>query len=178
MATLDTFQGSLYDLNAHYAKRLTSLVAEDGTIARQIPFFSLFKAAGLPSSQVPLDVVVTSTSPFAATATLREPTDQLFYASSFSIAANCLTSAALLKVGVQSLQQQVGWWDWHREEGVSNWCRGGFFQLVVDIAANMPRYFDKPRPACQWAHSIGLVSSVPSMNLVGERQLSGSDRHG
>jgi hypothetical protein len=133
MATLDTIQGSLYDLNAHYAKRLTSLVAEDGTIARQIPFFSLFKAAGLPSSQVPLDVVVTSTSPFAATATLREPTDQLFYASSFSIAANCLTSAALLKVGVQSLQQQVGWWDWHREEkrGRGGEGRGGGVKLVL-----------------------------------------------
>lgn len=35
-------KGSLFDLNAYYAKRLIGRVVPDNTIARQLPFFSRF----------------------------------------------------------------------------------------------------------------------------------------
>uniref|UniRef100_A0A915CSW0 Uncharacterized protein n=1 Tax=Ditylenchus dipsaci TaxID=166011 RepID=A0A915CSW0_9BILA len=141
--------GSLFDLNAYYAKRLVGRVTVDATLAKQMHFFSRFSSTESfsPAVRGLLDVSAYSINRFAAPAFLKDSIDQLYYPSVYHITANCLSDKRFVQVMVRPIQ----------------------IQLIANISENIENYFQEPREPCNWVCAIGLANSVPATNSNEEK---------
>src|SRR4051794_37096053 len=100
-----------------FHQQINFQVLPDNTIAKQCPFLTHFTSSThhqQPSSsaisdpyRAVLDVMPVGVSRFAASAALKETIDQLFYPSTYSLTANCLTSTAVFQLRVPPIQQQL-----------------------------------------------------------------------
>ncbi|KAI1718530.1 beta-propeller of ELYS nucleoporin domain-containing protein [Ditylenchus destructor] len=141
--------GSLFDLNAFYAKRLMGRVTTDNTIAQQMPFLSRFSSKepfGSSARRI-LDVAVEYVRRFAAPAFLKDSIDQLYYPSTFHMTMNCITGKKMMQLKVLPIQ----------------------VQLIANISNNIVSYFNQPTEPCKWVCAIGLANSAPSSNMNEER---------
>uniref|UniRef100_A0A1I8AZW5 ELYS-bb domain-containing protein n=1 Tax=Meloidogyne hapla TaxID=6305 RepID=A0A1I8AZW5_MELHA len=150
-----TLHGALFDLNAFYAKRLIAKVQPDATIARQLPFFARFsslyignKMEYIVRNNSILDISVSNVHQFAPPAFLNENLDQLYYPSTYHLELNCLTPTRVFKAKVRPIQTH----------------------LIIELAANIFKYFVTPHYSAQWIHAIGLANSAPASDNLNEER--------
>uniref|UniRef100_A0AC35TT02 ELYS-bb domain-containing protein n=1 Tax=Rhabditophanes sp. KR3021 TaxID=114890 RepID=A0AC35TT02_9BILA len=103
-----SLEGSLFDLNMFYYKRLVGQIRDDRTLARQSPFFTRFSMMSPDNVNLAalLDIHLSPTSLFRAKSNIIENVDQFFYPSTYGFELMAFTKDCKVALKCDPIQVQ------------------------------------------------------------------------